>query len=70
MPLGPRPVDQHALLLLDRQLAFLRLIDRQRGAGFQVAVRPAAAAAGRQGSVSAKRAALLIGIGHFHPAHV
>ncbi len=69
MPLGPRPVDQHALLLLDRQLAFLRLIDRQRGAGFQVAVRPAAAA-GRQGSVSAKRAALLIGIGHFHPAHV
>ena len=69
MPLGPRPVDQHALLLLDRQLAFLRLIDRQCGAGFEIAVRPATAT-GWQGSIATKRAALLIGIGHFHPAHV
>lgn len=34
--LGARPINQRALLLLDRQLTFLRLVDGQRGKGLQI----------------------------------
>ena len=34
--LGARPVDQQALLLLDRQLTFLRLVDCQGSPGLQI----------------------------------
>ena len=40
----PRAVDQRALLLLDRQLPFLRRIDRQRRAGLDVRRRVTGAA--------------------------
>ena len=40
---GARAIDQRALLFLDRQLAFLCLINRQSGSGLEIAVGPAIA---------------------------
>ena len=56
--LGACPVDQRAPLLLDRQLAFLSLVNCQSGAGFEVAVGSAAAAAASEAlllEIAAKR---------------
>ncbi len=63
----PRAVDQRALLLLDRQLAFLRCVDRQRCARLDVGRGLAWAARQR---ITTQGAALLVGVRHLRPPHI
>ena len=66
--LGAHPVDQQALLLLDRQLTFLRLINRQGSPGLQVRRTVGWA---RKATVAATRAtALLVRVRHVRTTYI
>ena len=61
----PGAIHQRAFFLLDRQLAFLRLIDRQCGAGLEVG---RAVCRALKSAVATRTAPLLVGIGHLGAA--